>query len=125
MTGRYSIILAFIVLSGWAGVSYAAGNVWYGFGGKTEMTGFNPLNQTLRTLFVSNVEPGSPAAEKGLRDGDQIMEVQGVPVMGIKASALEAAMPKQSGKPLQLKIKRGEGDIISVTLIGVAKPKGG
>lgn len=125
MFHRYLIMSVFIVSAGLAGVSHAAESVWYGFGGKTDITGFNPINQTLKTVFVANVESNSPAAAKGLRDGDQIIEVQGIPVMGIKASALEATMPKQAGKPLQLKIKRGDGDIFNVTLIGVAKPKGG
>lgn len=78
-------------------------------------------NPTLRSVKIETVAPKSPAAEAGIVTGDEIMEVAGKPVPGAKGNALKAHVEKDIGQSLQLKLRRANGEVVSVTLVAAAK----
>ena len=80
------------------------------------------LNPTLKTVTVKSVAPGKPAAEAGIKPGDQIIEVEGKLVAGTKARELEPLMKKNVSEKLALRIKRATGEVFTVTLVAAAKP---
>jgi len=80
------------------------------------------LNPTLKTVTVKSVAPGRPAAEAGIKPGDQIIEVEGKLVAGTKARELEPLMKKNVGEKLVLRVKRATGEVFTVTLVAAAKP---
>ena len=80
------------------------------------------LNPTLKTVTVKSVAPGRPAAEAGIKPGDQIIEVEGKLVAGTKARELEPLMKKNVGEKLTLRVKRATGEVFTVTLVAAAKP---
>lgn len=64
-------------------------------------------------LTVLSVATGGPADRAGLREGDEIVAVNGVTApFGIDAKErwAEAAKPLQEGKPLELKLRRADGE---------------
>jgi serine protease Do len=58
-----------------------------------------------RGVVVTDVDPSSPAAAAGLREGDVIQEVNRVPVAGV--SEFQRAMQKASGGSVLLLVSRG------------------
>jgi len=56
-------------------------------------------------VVAASVEPGTPAAEAGLRPGDVIQEVNGEAVANV--SQFEQAVRKSAGKPVMLLVNRG------------------
>lgn len=68
--------------------------------------------------IVVSVNPGSPAAEAGLRDGDLVTAVDGQPVSSSE-SLVALVRSGQVGKEMQLSITRG-GSEAEVTLTPVA-----
>jgi serine protease Do len=69
-----------------------------------------------RGALVSKVEPGSPAAKAGLKEGDVIVEFAGKPI--VKANDLPAAVASASpGTRAPLKVWRDKGEtVIDVTV---------
>lgn len=63
-------------------------------------------------LVVAGVDPGSPAAKAGLREGDTIVGMNGDPVDGLAGDRRAAAL---RGSPLSLRVRRG-GETIELTL---------
>lgn len=78
-------------------------------------------NPTLRSVKIDKVSPASPAALAGMVSGDEIIEVAGKPVSGAKGNDLKAHVEKDLGQPLQLKLRRANGEEVAVTLVAVAK----
>jgi C-terminal processing protease CtpA/Prc len=95
---------------------------WFGFGVAVELEGFI-LNPTLKAVKLDTVEPKSPAAEKGLAVGDEVLQVEGTDVPGSKALKLKALMQKEIGQTLRMKLKRPNGESYSVTLTAAKSPK--
>ena len=58
-------------------------------------------------VLVVRVLEGTPAAEAGLRRGDVILQVEGVPVRSADALQIQVENTK-IGDALQLKIQRGD-----------------
>jgi Do/DeqQ family serine protease len=60
-------------------------------------------------LVITGVEPGSRAADAGLREGDVIEEVNGAKVA--TGDALKSALSATSGKPALLLVRRGDATV--------------
>ena len=70
---------------------------------------------------IATVTPGQPAAEAGLQPGDAILAANGVE--NIQYAALIALIRANEGKPLTLKIRRGDAiQTVSVTPRKVGEP---
>ncbi len=69
------------------------------------------IKDSIKGVVVSSVEPGSPAADRGLRPGDVIQEVnhQAVERPGEVAKAFDDARKDGGKKPALLLVTNGEG----------------
>jgi len=69
------------------------------------------IKDNVKGVVVTSVDPGSPAAERGLRPGDVIEEInhQTVEKPGDIAKAIEAAKKQGDKKPALLLVSNGEG----------------
>jgi putative serine protease PepD len=65
-------------------------------------------------LTVRFVNPGTPAADAGLREGDVVTSVDGAPAARIDPAALQRTM-RREGHEVRLGVRRG-ADSLSVTL---------
>ncbi|CAM2861233.1 trypsin-like peptidase domain-containing protein [Rariglobus hedericola] len=80
-------------------------------GALLDLEGFYSLKQNTG-LLINSVDPGSPAAKAGLRGGDIVLSINGVPVDGRFPEQLPpilniiASLPV--GSPVKLVVKRGE-----------------
>jgi C-terminal processing protease CtpA/Prc len=94
------------------------------FGLSLEVALDGAVYPTLREVKVVKVLTASPAANAGLQRGDLIVEVEGHPVAGAKASELQALIQREVGQPLRLRVQRGNMEPFTVTLIAVvARPE--
>jgi len=75
------------------------------------------IKDAIKGVVVSNVEPNSPAAEKGLQAGDVIEEVnqQAVTQPGDVSKAIDA-LKKAGKKSALLLVANGTGDVRFVAL---------
>jgi hypothetical protein len=81
--------------------------------------GVNVTNTPSRGLRVERVFPGSPAAEAGLRRGDQIIQVDNQPIRTFR-NLLTAIRSKEPGDRIQLTIIRnGAERVLNVILESV------
>jgi C-terminal processing protease CtpA/Prc len=115
-----TLLLSVFLLSGSAAGGPDKG--WFGFSVTVDGDGFF-LNPVLRSVTITSVTPGSPAAARGLTAGDQVAEVEGVVVVGSKADDVQPLMQKAVGQPLHLRLRRPTGELYSATLIAAEKPK--
>ena len=60
-------------------------------------------------VVVTGVEPGSRAADAGLREGDVISEVDGTKIA--TGEALKSALTKESNAPALLLVQRGDATV--------------
>lgn len=63
---------------------------------------------SFENIIVSYVRPGSPAAEAGVRIGDQLLNLNGFDVTGMDISTVYGTLLKRNGRMLVLKLKRGD-----------------
>jgi serine protease Do len=93
--------------------------VWIGVRGKTLVSGEENRPRGFR---VRSVYPTSPASRAGIREGDQIVSVDGTPVDS--QEAFETVLSTRGpGLPLKLVLRSKQGDR-SVTVAGEAPPSG-
>jgi len=101
--------------------AFAGEKGWFGFGVAIKGEGFI-LNPILRSVTVDSVQARSPAAEKGIGIGDEIIRMDTTDVAGHRALELRSLMQKVVGEPLHLILKRPNGETYSVTLTAAKKP---
>jgi C-terminal processing protease CtpA/Prc len=92
----------------------------FGFAIDVDGEGFF-LNPTLKTVTIKSVVPGRPAATAGIKPGDQVVEVEGRPVLGSKARELQPLMKKSVGETLALRLRKPSGDLYGVSLVAAPK----
>jgi serine protease Do len=93
--------------------------VWVGLRGRTLVSGEENRPRGMR---VKSVYPNSPASRAGVRAGDQIVSVDGVPIDS--QEAFETILSTRGpGKPFKLVLRGKEGDR-TATLQGEAPPAG-
>ncbi len=93
--------------------------VWIGVRGKTLVSG---EENRPRGLKVKSVYPSSPASRAGIRDGDQIVSVDGTPVDS--QEAFETILSTRGpGKPLKLVLRNKQGER-TATVQGETPPAG-
>ena len=115
------LLVGFIVLTVWTHAVWAGEKGWFGFGADIKVDGI--LSPTLVWVKISKVEPASPAAQKGVAVGDEILQVDNTDVPGHKARELKPLMQKQVGETLHLRLKHANGETYSAALIAVQPPK--
>ncbi|HYT87258.1 MAG TPA: M6 family metalloprotease domain-containing protein [Gemmataceae bacterium] len=76
-------------------------------------------------LTVSEIQPGSPAAQAGVRTGDVLVKVDGAVLSGPDALR-EVVQSKAAGEKLSLTLRRGEEALdVTVTLAATSRPMTG
>lgn len=119
---RVGIAISALALGLLISDAVGAKHVWFGMVVKVDGDGFF-LNPTVKSATIQKVVPDSPVAQQSLVAGDQIIEVEGHPVVGTKAKELEPFMRKAIGEPLHLRLKHESGQLCSATLIAAREPK--
>ena len=66
-------------------------------------------------VVVTEVEPGSPAADSGIQPGDVILQVNQTPVSSVAGVKNEVAKAK-ADKPLLLLVRRADGSTMFAAL---------
>jgi C-terminal processing protease CtpA/Prc len=84
------------------------------------------MKRTLIAVLASALLATSvlPAAASGLRVGDEILEIDGLPVAGGKAKELKGALAKSVGQSLRLRLKHSDGETYTAVMTAAAKPPG-
>jgi len=59
-------------------------------------------------IEVADVVNGSPAAEAGVRTGDEILRIDDRPVSGLEADEVQRLFEGPSGRKLRVTFRRGE-----------------
>jgi S1-C subfamily serine protease len=95
--------------------------VWIGVRGQTLTSGNNELARP-GGFRVRSVTPGSPAARAGIRAGDQIISVDGVPIDS--REAFETALSTRGPGRAMRVLLRGSGGERTVSVQGQAPPAG-
>jgi C-terminal processing protease CtpA/Prc len=85
-----------------------------GFALKFETDGF--FSSKITRALVTQVRPQSQAQAAGLAVGDELIEVEGVPVPGNSAGAIKPHMQFEPGQPTRLVFKRPSGAVYEATL---------
>jgi C-terminal processing protease CtpA/Prc len=94
---------------------------WFGLNADAKTEGF-VLNPTMVSIKILQVEANSPAAKAGVAAGDELIDVNGTAIKGQKAKDLGPQMEKAVGEKIDLKFKRADGNVYSVTLVAVTPP---
>jgi len=67
-------------------------------------------------LMVISPMPGSPAEEAGLRSGDEILSIEGIPSYTITIQDAVQLMRGEPGTKVRIKVRRGESEILDYEL---------
>jgi regulator of sigma E protease len=97
-----------------------AANVFLAFVAFTAAYGLAAPDPT--RVLITDIAPGSPAAEHNLKAGDLILSVEGTPIDGF--GTLQRVVADNTGQPTQLTVERG-GATQSVTLTPRQNPPQG
>ncbi len=93
----------------------------FGFNASVSVNGvFSP---TLALVKIAKVLPNSAADKAGIKTGDEIIEIDGHKVPGAKASDIQPLMAKEVGQTVAMKLKRENGETISVQMTATPKHK--
>jgi len=67
------------------------------------------LKPILKSVWVQEIEPGSPAEAGGLKVEDQILQVQGKPLAGANAREVASMVQVPPGQTLRLVVRSSDG----------------
>ncbi len=100
--------------------AWAGERGYFGFGMNVDADGmfWNPI---LRSVTIKDVAPQSPAASAGMQAGDAVLEVAGKPVAGAKGKEMQAAIEKDIGESVQIKVRHPNGDVAVLTMVATAR----
>ena len=123
MALRRVLLVAMLAVAALPATALAAGAGFVGLSLAVELDGAQ-TNPTLRAVRIAKVLTASPAANAGLQRGDAILAIDDRLLLGVEAAELGTLMHREVGQPLRLRIKRGDTEPFSVTLIAaVARPE--
>jgi C-terminal processing protease CtpA/Prc len=71
----------------------------------------------LKSVHVQEIEPGSPAEAGGLQVDDEIVQVQGQPLVGANARDVAAMVQVPPGERLRLVVRGRDGSERHVTIV--------
>ena len=71
----------------------------------------------LKSVWVQEIEPGSPAEAGGLKVEDLILQVQGKPLTGANARDVAAMVQVPPGQKLRLLVRSSDGAQRHVTIV--------
>jgi C-terminal processing protease CtpA/Prc len=71
----------------------------------------------LKSVHVQEIEPGSPAEAGGLKVADEIVQVQGRPLVGANARDVAAMVQVPPGERLRLVVRGTDGAERHVTIV--------
>jgi C-terminal processing protease CtpA/Prc len=71
----------------------------------------------LKSVHVQEIEPGSPAEVGGLKVDDEIVRVQGQPLVGANARDVAAIVQVPPGERLRLVVRGSDGAERHVTIV--------
>lgn len=95
---------------------------WIGFA--LQVDGDGPdTDPVLKSVVVTKVQPASPAAAAGVREGDRLVEVEGRAVQGARARELEPLMRRQPGEALRLRVERDGEGTRELTIVAGRRPE--
>jgi len=75
------------------------------------------LKPVLKSVWVQEIEPGSPAEAGGLKVEDEILQVQGKPLVGADARDVAAMVQVPPGSKLRLLVRSTDGAQRRVTIV--------
>ncbi len=82
------------------------------------------LGMNNRNLVVAQVSPGGPAAAAGIRPGDRILTVGGIPAASRGPECRLALRGVRAGEPLTLELEGSGGNRRTVAMRGAQPPAG-
>jgi C-terminal processing protease CtpA/Prc len=90
------------------------------FGVTVAISGDGLFNPVIRSVRITQVQSGMPAAAAGVSAGDQVIEVDGRRVVGSTAKDLAPlAQGKRVGETVKLLLKRSDGQLYRVSMVAV------
>lgn len=92
---------------------------WFGIRYRVATDGL--IARTIISATVVDVMPKSPAASSPIAAGDQVLEVEGMPIAGKQARAVNALMSKSAGEVLHLRLRHASGEVYVVVLTAAAR----
>lgn len=108
------------------GALKATGDQWANYFPKSALDVFNERQASVFTgigislektrsgvIEISGVEGKSPAAEAGLRAGDQLLEVNGTRVQGASLTSVIALIRGEVGKRFDILVERGDSQVLA------------
>ena len=74
------------------------------------------------SLYVAHVHPEGPARQAGIKHGDEVVTVNGAPVLGKTYEEVVQMMRGEAGTEVKLGVRRGE-EVREIAIIRVAAEK--
>ena len=75
------------------------------------------LKPVLKSVWVQEIEPGSPAEAGGLKVEDEILQVQGKPLVGADAREQPTLVQVPPGATLRMLVRSNDGAQRKVTIV--------
>jgi len=64
------------------------------------------IGHNLKDFYVNTIIPGSPAEEAGIREGDLILKIRGLPASLFDLASINRMLMKRTGKKIKVTIER-------------------
>jgi C-terminal processing protease CtpA/Prc len=113
---RLSSIVYALLLFGMLAPAIALAKSHLGFGVAVATDGF--FSTTLAEVKVVTVQAGSPAEAAGLKQGDLIVEMNGMATKGASGPAMKKTLGAvKPGQHLLLKVQRGGNGLLAIDIV--------